>query len=449
MKDMKRIINLLMICCLICSFTACSDDNDNEYITDTQLSLLEYSRGALSYLLKNSTYGTAPGTYPEASKSILDNAIAELDGSIAKIKDGEAFDDAALEAIVAKANRAIDEFNNSKYYNLSPVARQFIIDLMAKAGEFREMIANDELWGNHKGQYPVDGKVILESASEDLEALADRIKTGAVTDMTREIYDQAIEAADKKLDEVEATAWPEDNLIWNLFVDGNNGGYIDFGYSEDYVKFGEDNHQNFTIELWVNIKEFSSKPGEDNSTFLASYVSSPRSGWRVQYRKVNNGTEHWLRGTMAHWQNEGPKDPEWWEPRAVVNNPKDKWVHFAFAVADDGVPGFDPPQEHTKSCVFVNGSQTGEVIRVGEPWRTYIEDGCVEQQMPMTAFCRLGADKTTREEYFSGYIKYMRIWKGVRSRDDIRVAAQGNSEVDPNDPDLVAAWDFEVHGAQP
>ena len=111
--------------------------------------------------------------------------------------------------------------------------------------------------------------------------------------------------------------------------------------------------------------------------------------------------------------------------------------------------GFGVPQEHTKSCVFVNGSQSGEVIRVGEAWRTYINNGCIEEKMPMTAFCRLNTDKTTREEYFSGYIKYMRIWKGIRSRDDLRLSAMGQVDVDPNDPNLVAAWDFEVLGAQP
>ena len=425
------------------------DDKDNEYISDTQLSILKDNRTSLSYLLKNSTFGTAPGTFPEASKEILNNAIAELDQLITKVKGGEMFDEATFEATIAKVNQAIDEFKNSKYYNLSPEAQKFISDLMAKADELREMIANEALWGNHQGQYPVEGKATLESAAEDLESLADRIKTSAITDMTQEIYDDAIAAADKKLQEVENSAWPEDNLVWNLFVDGNKGGYIDFGYSEDFVKFGDDNNQNFTIELWINIKEFCSKSGEDNSTFLAAFVNSPRSGWRVQYRKVNGGNEHWLRGSMAHWQNEGPKDPEWWEPRAIVNNPKDKWTHFAFAVADNGVPGFDPPQEHTKSCVFVNGSQSGEVIRVGEAWRTYINNGCIEEKMPMTAFCRLNTDKTTREEYFSGYIKYMRIWKGIRSRDDLRLSAMGQVDVDPNDPNLVAAWDFEVLGAQP
>lgn len=441
-------LSFLLICCLTGIFTACEDIKD-EYVTDTQLSILQEKRSALNYLLKNSTYGTAPGTYPESGKNILKDAIAELDTLIEKVQAGVILDDASLESAVAKVNLAIDKFKDSKYYNLSAEAQKFINELMAKADEIRSVINDDKKWGNHKGQYPIEGKSILASAAEDLDAMADRIRTGEITDVTQAMFDEAVSNADKKIRQVEEMAWKEDNLIWNLFVDGNKGGYIDFGYSEDYVKFGDDNHQNFTIELWVNIKEFSTKPGEDNSTFLAAFVDSPRSGWRVQYRKVNGGSEHWLRGSMAHWQNEGPKDPEWWEPRAIVNNPKDRWTHFAFAVADDGVPGFDPPQEHTKSCVFVNGSQDGEVIRVGEPWRTYINNGCIQYRIPMTAFCRLNADKTTREEYFSGYIKYIRIWRGVRSREDIRLSATGQVSVEPDDPNLIAAWDFEVLGSQP
>ena len=204
MKDMKQLINkwgesmlfsLLMALCLTWTFTACSDDKDNEYISDTQLSILEDNRTSLSYLLKNSTFGTAPGTFPEASKEILNNAIAELDQLITKVKGGEMFDEATFEATIAKVNQAIDEFKNSKYYNLSPEAQKFISDLMAKADELREMIANEALWGNHQGQYPVEGKATLESAAEDLESLADRIKTSAITDMTQEIYDDAIAAA--------------------------------------------------------------------------------------------------------------------------------------------------------------------------------------------------------------------------------------------------------------
>ena len=73
----------------------------------------------MNYLLKNSTYGTAPGTYPETGKDILNAAIAELDALITRVEAGEELDETTLEAAVAKVNQAIDEFKNSKYYNLS------------------------------------------------------------------------------------------------------------------------------------------------------------------------------------------------------------------------------------------------------------------------------------------------------------------------------------------
>ncbi|GAB3414213.1 DUF4972 domain-containing protein [Niabella aquatica] len=444
-----RLLKLVGLILALYTITGCSNNKEDLFITDTNLGILQTNKSNLETLLASSTYGTAPGTYPEESKAILTAAISKLETTISGLKSGGSITNNELELQVAAVNQAIDGFKNSRLYNLSPQAQQFITNLKAKAQEYAAILNDAAKWGNHKGQYPVESKEILQNAITSLYNFAENILSGAVSNVTQALYDDAIQSAAEAMQKVEDTRWQEDHVTWNLFVDGNNGGYIDFGYKEDFVRFGPDNHQNFTIELWVNIKEFCNKPGEDNSTFLASFVESPRSGWRVQYRKVNNGNEHWLRGSMAHWQNEGPKDPEWWEPRAIVSNPKDKWTHFAFAVADDGVPGFSPPQEHTKSCVFVNGSQTGEVIRVGEPWRTYIEDGSVDQQMPMTAFCRLGSDKITRHEYFSGYIKYIRIWKGVRSQDDIRASALGNHQVDPDDPNLVAAWDFETLGNKP
>ena len=147
----------------------------------------------------------------------------------------------------------------------------------------------------------------MESAAKDLESLAERIKSGSITDMTQEIYDETIPAADKKVEEVEDSAWPDNSQItWNLFVDGNAGSYIDFGYSEDYVKFGEDDNQAFTIELWVNIKEYCNKQGEDNCTFLSTMTNDPHwSGWRAQDR-----TKGLLRTMVAHWQDNNHTNPQ-------------------------------------------------------------------------------------------------------------------------------------------
>ena len=69
-REGAMLLSFLLISSLAGIFTAC-DDIEDEYITDTQLSILRESRTSLNYLLKNSTYGTAPGTYPETGKDIL------------------------------------------------------------------------------------------------------------------------------------------------------------------------------------------------------------------------------------------------------------------------------------------------------------------------------------------------------------------------------------------
>ena len=131
-REGAMLLSFLLISSLAGIFTAC-DDIEDEYITDTQLSILQESRTSLNYLLKNSTYGTAPGTYPETGKDILNAAITELDALITRVEAGEELDETTLEAAVAKVNQAIDEFKNSKYYNLSPEAQQYINNLLAKA----------------------------------------------------------------------------------------------------------------------------------------------------------------------------------------------------------------------------------------------------------------------------------------------------------------------------
>lgn len=439
-------LSFLLMFCLAGIFTAC-DDMEDVYITDTQLSILQENRESLNYLLKNSTYGTAPGTYPEEGKDILNAAIAELDVLIKRVEGGEELDEAALEEAVAKVNQAIDEFKNSKYYNLSPEVQQYINNLLAKADEIRLIINDDTQWGNHQGQYPVANKSILESAAEELEDLVDRIKTGTITDMTQEIYDEAIAAANKKIEEVKASAWPDNSQItWNLFVDGNAGTYIDFGYSEDFVKFGEDDDQAFTIELWVNIKEYCNKPGEDNSTFLSTMTNDPYwSGWRAQDREKGL-----LRTMVAHWEDDNHTNPQEWEPgwKKADNWTKDRWTHYAFLFRDKGLPGFDTPTD-VKCYSMIDGTKQGDAIRVGETWRTYINDNSIAEQIHMTGFCSMD-NNGNRNEWFSGYIKKIRLWRTNRTENQIYASYIGNEEgVSADNPDLVDAWDFEVKGEQP
>lgn len=444
-REGAMLLSFLLISCLAGIFTAC-DDIEDEYITDTPLSILQENRTSLNYLLKNSTYGTAPGTYPESGKDVLNAAIAELDALIERVEGGEELDETTLEAAVAKVNKAIDEFKNSKYYNLSPEAQRYINNLLAKADEILAIVNDDTKWGNHQGQYPVDNKSVLESAAQDLENLAERIKSGSITDMTQEIYDEAIAAASKKVEEVEDSAWPDNSQItWNLFVDGNAGSYIDFGYSKDYVKFGEDDNQAFTIELWVNIKEYCNKDGEDNSTFLSTMRNKDWSGWRAQDREKGL-----LRTMVAYWEDENHSKPAVWELGWKNSNnwTKDRWFHYAYLFKDKGLPGFDT--DEIKCYSMVNGVRRTETLtRIGESYKTYTNHASIANEVKMTGFCMMDNDGN-RNEYFSGYIKKIRIWKTNRKESEIYASYMGNEEdINANNADLVDAWDFEVKGDQP
>ena len=67
----------------------------------------------------------------------------------------------------------------------------------------------------------------------------------------------------------------------------------------------------------------------------------------------------------------------------------------------------------------------------------------------MTGFCSLD-DDGNRHEAFSGYIKKIRIWKTNRSEDQVRNDYLGlSTDVTADNPDLVAAWDFEQKGNKP
>ena len=73
----------------------------------------------------------------------------------------------------------------------------------------------------------------------------------------------------------------------------------------------------------------------------------------------------------------------------------------------------------------------------------------MKYKVHMTGFCALD-DNGNRKEWFSGYIKKIRIWKTNRTEDQIRQSYLGvNSDVTADNPDLVAAWDFESVGEKP
>ena len=52
------------------------------------------------------------------------------------------------------------------------------------------------------------------------------------------------------------------------------------------------------------------------------------------------------------------------------------------------LPGFDTPTD-VKCYSMIDGTRQGDPIRVGESWRTYINEQSIANQIRMTGFCMM------------------------------------------------------------
>ena len=420
-------------------FSGCSDkdveDNNRQYIMQ-----LNEERSVIEYLMEDAIYGTVPGTFPKASKVILETMIAEIFEFIDKLNAGEHTDQQVVNAFIEKAEGAVKKFKDSVIVDVSQEERN-LQQLKNKMSELQNLLVNS-VYGDVPGTYPEESKTILEIAIQELEILINGVTSGEIVSLTNEMVIEAIQKADGSVDDFRDTEIKKET-IYNLYVDGNQGGYIDFGYKQEFADFGANQHAAFTIELWVKIDEYCNKPGEDNSTYLAASNDSPWGGWRIYSRYHNGNQDDVIRTTIAYKKDADKQNVDLWEP--LYRSPLlgyQKWMHFAVVYAEDGVPGEDQDERFR---MFYNGDKKGESIRLGQDVRqwSYSSTSYTNARIPMTAFCRLREDGS-RVEYFSGFIKYMRIWKKARTADEIKKAAQGDYSIDSSDPNLVCAWDFVV-----
>lgn len=431
MIDVKR---LFLWLCVFFVFTSCKDENKDN--SPSYISQVQITKNALDYLSKNSIYGDVAGTYPVSSKAIIDKAIAEIDDLLAKINNGNMPDEGTVKAAIDRTHVAIDQFKDSRRINLNSATTALLAKLEAKSKSIKDMRDNTT-YGNYEGNYPLLSKDILQRAADKLDQLIEGIKSGTILTVSNEDVNAALSDAEIEITKFKASVRIVDNISYELLVNGNSGGYIDFGYGEDYIKFGEQGSQAFTIELWVKIKDYCNLAGEDNSTFLSTFTTenSFNSGWRVQSRNKNI-----FRGSVGILDVKN-QAKMLWEP-ALSHSNKDEWVHFVFTYSDKGLDG----DSDNRSKIYKNGNQTGDIIRIGEKERQYNAVSAVSKRMKMTGFTRLDGDGK-RLEYFNGSIKYMRIWKIARTPGEIKSSYNGQNTVDPKDPDLVAAWDFRTKPA--
>ncbi len=286
-------------------------------------------------------------------------------------------------------------------------------------------------FGPLTGQYPVESKEILTPAISEANKYILLLKYGETkpgdTDLTKCYADIEKAVADFKasvrIKDVEIPA--------ALYVNGMNGGYIDFGSSQDYATFGNSGSQQFTVELWVkftNINGF----GAVVTTFYENGTSRVRKGWMVNH--FNNQK---LRMSYAMSTYDNMIEPETNVPMVDYGN---QWVHFAAVYSDIGFDGEkDASGKLIVSKIYRNGDLKTTSTRRNESDKYVANDVA----MPMTAFLELKSDGSTTRK-ISGFIKDFHIWKTAKSMTEVNKLMNKETTVSGTEADLVCGWDFHI-----
>ena len=320
-------------------------------------------------------------------------------------------------------------------YAAAPEIKDVFMDQLDKLiVDMKDLQKNSE-YGEKKGQYPTESRAILTDAIDDANraVLLIKYQNPVPSEIEKQRYVDNAESAIEKFKNSVRTEDAE-TIAAELFVAGKGGNsYIDFGRSEEYVKFGEQGHQAFTVEFWVKVTE---RGRWDNCLFLCSYMSSDnwRNGWMMYWRKDDNGVYRSTWGGL----NTTNGDQDLWEPKFQVSNDLNQWQHFVAVYSDEGLDG----NSTLRAKLYLNGELKKEEI-VSPTTRVYQSGHYDEYSKPMTAFGRyMRTGDDLYEEAFSGYMKKIRIWKTAKSADYVTQSYQGTVDVTGKEADLAAGWDF-------
>lgn len=321
---------------------------------------------------------------------------------------------------------ACSEEGHDKYTAATEIADPYMDQLDALIAEITDLRDNSD-YGEKKGQYPVESRAILTDAIDGANraVLLIKYQNPSPSESEKQRYVAEVRGAMEKF---EGTIRTEDaeTIPAELFVDGRGSGassYIDFGRSEDYVKFGPQDNQAYTIEFWVKVTQAG---GKDQNVFLSTYMDG--NGWMMYWRNADGGI---YRATWG--ETNGICEP------VIKPAPADgKWWHFVFAYSDKGLP--DDPGLRAK--LYINGQVKATEGNVGA--RFYTANNFANNNKPMTAFGRYmrTGDDNLYEEGFAGYMKNIRIWKNAKNDAYVQASYQGTADVTGKEADLVAAWNF-------
>ena len=286
---------------------------------------------------------------------------------------------------------ACSEETHDEYTAAPEIEDTYIDQLDALIAEMTDLQQNSD-YGDKKGQYPTESRAILTDAIDDANRAVLLIKYQQPSPSESEKQRYVAEAK-ASMEQFKNTIRTEDaeTTPAELFVDGrgDGGSYIDFGRSEEYVNFGTEGNQAFTVEFWVKVTKGG---GKDQNVFLSTYMGGDgwRNGWMMYWRNADGGIYR------ATWGETGGNICE-----PSLKAPEDgEWQHFLFVYSDKGLPG--SPELRAK--LYVNGEVKTTEGSVGS--RFYNSSNYANYNAPMTAFGRyMRTSDNLFEEGFAGYMK--------------------------------------------
>ena len=268
---------------------------------------------------------------------------------------------------------ACSEETHDEYTAAPEIEDTYIDQLDALIAEMTDLQQNSD-YGDKKGQYPTESRAILTDAIDDANRAVLLIKYQQPSPSESEKQRYVAEAK-ASIEQFKSTIRTEDaeTTPAELFVDGrgDGGSYIDFGRSEEYVNFGTEGNQAFTVEFWVKVTKGG---GKDQNVFLSTYMGGDgwRNGWMMYWRNADGGIYR------ATWGETGGNICE-----PSLKAPEDgEWQHFLFVYSDKGLPG--SPELRAK--LYVNGEVKTTEGSVGS--RFYNSSNYANYNAPMTAFGR-------------------------------------------------------------
>lgn len=307
----------------------------------------------------------------------------------------------------------------------------YIVELGKSLQSLQDLRDNSQ-YGDRKGMYPPESKTILEDVMAEIGQIIVDIHSGKEANPSQEKINQIKAKADKAVSDFEATVLT-DNILYpaELYVDGNDGGYIDFGTSDEYIKFGEPRNRAFTVELWVKFKSMPGGIGAVVSTFIED--NGVRCGWML-----NTINGDYLRMTYA--QKEVHK---LWEPGDGLSQ-TDRWYHIAAVYNDKGVDGDTEDGYPVVAKYYVNGELKNKTVNKETYTGNYY--GANDNDMPklpMIAFAQFNRDGSQTRKV-QGYIKHFHIWNKAKSATELKNIMDGATEVTGEESDLACGWAFDL-----